>query len=64
MTRTELCAAKGITPKTSFDWQKAGMPKKMIAGKGLNWRWDFNLDKVNAWLEKRKDANGKGGINE
>jgi hypothetical protein len=54
MTRNELCKIKGITPKTSFDWQKAGMPKKLVVSKGIKWRWDFDIAKVDEWLEQRK----------
>jgi len=54
MTRQELCVALEVTPMTTFNWQRQGMPKKLKVVSGTKWRWDFEIDKVNEWLEKRK----------
>lgn len=53
MNRNELAKTLGVTPKTLFDWQKRGMPKRKKQ-LGLWWRWDFDLDEVKAWLKKEK----------
>ena len=49
MNRRELCIVLGVTPCTTFNYQKLGMPAKKVNLKGTSWRWDFDLAKVKAW---------------
>ena len=59
MTRNELCKELQVTPATTFNWQRMGLPKKRKRLQGQSWRWDFNIDDVRNWLrnqiENRKD---------
>jgi len=54
MNRKDLCEALKVTPKTTFNYQRLGMPSKKVNLCGTCWRWDFNLAKAKAWQGKYK----------
>jgi len=56
MTRNELCEALSVTPTTTFNWQRKGMPKEKKMLQGQSWRWDFNIDNVRNWLRTQIEA--------
>jgi len=56
MTRNELCEALSVTPTTTFNWQRKGMPKEKKMLQGQSWRWDFNIDDVRNWLRTQIEA--------
>jgi hypothetical protein len=54
MTRNELAKKMKVTPKTIFEWQKRGCPKKKVPKAFGTWRWDFTITEVKDWLETQK----------
>jgi hypothetical protein len=54
MNRKALCEALGVTPCTTFNYQRLGMPSKKVNLRGTNWRHDFDLVKVKAWQRQYK----------
>jgi hypothetical protein len=54
MTRNELARSMKVTPKTIFEWQKLGCPKKKVFINGIKWRWDFEVSATKEWLESQK----------
>jgi len=59
MNRRQLCEALKVTPQTTFNYQKLGMPAEKANLSGTCWRWNFNLAKVKAWQRQYKTAQSK-----